>query len=154
MNIPKGSADLSNCAKCLDVKQCIDESVKLAKENEKRVRAALDPRIDRQADQVFEAMSNADLEVLKELSGSSIIDGASLVVACRQITAEWVEAKDELIEANSKKIESLTTGCEGPLIMRARKSGRVVTATICNSPTKLDGAATETVLLQRDRHFD
>jgi len=155
MNIPKGEVDLGNCAKCPDVKHCVNEKVSLGIISGLSIRTALDPQLDEEADQVFELIKKTNLlEAIKEVSSSPITDGASLVVAYRQIVAQDVSLIDELIEASGQKIESLTTGCEGPLIMRARKAGRVVTATICNSPSKLDGSSDETVHLQRDRYFN
>ncbi|MCA9347440.1 hypothetical protein KC930_02545 [Candidatus Saccharibacteria bacterium] len=143
------------CSKCPIAE--IERSA-IAMEQE-RYRQLLDEAFSSEIDdEILEIVSQDGHPFMQLINEFLRLDGTEIAeeiaVAIRKSYAEFIDFVDHHREIHEARLQTLVTGCEGPLCMRAKKAGRVVTVTVCNSPSMYDGhTESETVHIQRDREM-
>jgi len=86
----------------------------------------------------------------KLLQETGIDDVDTFVETNRTNILEVLDQGDEKRQKAVDEIESYTASCaDGPLKMRAKKAGQVITATVCLSPDNDPGRSCERVYVDR-----
>ena len=148
---PTENADVGQCGSCPNVIKCIAAIKMEHRVSYETLSNSADPRIEQSVDDIFEsAKASGFLSILEHVSELEIVDGDSMLSAMRSVAVNQADDSDEMIKEALLDLEVMTMDCDGPIKMRAKKSGRVVTATICNSPQAYDGLSSEEVYVRRD----
>ena len=143
--------EAGSCGSCPEVMHCLDLLEDMGLASESVVNVAFDPMVEELTNDVFQLLQETGLmAALEEANEESPEAPTDLFVAIRQQMAKHLDRIDEHKNDVRDMIKSVTTGCEGPLKMRAAIAGRVVTATLCASPTRNNGFSCEDVHVQRD----
>lgn len=77
------------------------------------------------------------------------VSSDDIATRIRQATASSLDANEQKITAIEASIKRNTRACDGPIKMRAPKAGRIIIATVCNSPYAPDGFSSETAHIDR-----
>ena len=71
--------------------------------------------------------------------------------AARSSASQLSETLSGEIEAREDTIKEITERCDGPLTMRAKRAGEIVTVAVCMSPEAPDEKGIDSVFVTRDR---
>jgi len=148
------SPEVRGCRKCPIIQRELAEIARYEAFKQKIIDMAFDPKLVEQAEVVFPLLSHPEFRGLLSQMGIDVDlrDHEELVVEARQSYAAFLEHLEVRIGSREENIAQLTIACSNPLRMRGTKAGRVVTATLCNSPELFDGLTdSEPVHIQRDR---
>lgn len=110
---------------------------------------AVDPRLDQE-------MGPEQLAILTEIVNVLLLPGEQpaqgqeeVVRILRKRAGEMNSMLGKIQELSQARVSALTDGCTGPLKMRASKGGRVITATVCVSPSIPNGSSIEKIDVNR-----
>lgn len=126
-----------NCGGCPVVGQCSKIIADLLTENQHLASTGMDPNVEKGwRDLHKELLERTDLlHKLAGLVGERILSEDELVTDIRRSHASIMDGNDSGADMLRTLIGSASENCNGPLIMRAKRSGSEVRATICMSPT-------------------
>lgn len=126
--------DPGKCGDCPMIKHFFDE-IEGAQEHSQRLADSLMSQVvdDIVAPMVYAQMEQIQMETM--LHDEGIDSPRKLASGIRKRLSKTLDETDNFVEERRLAAESLKYQCSGPLKMRARKAGREITATICNSPS-------------------
>jgi hypothetical protein len=147
--------NLGKCEKCPIVCRIKDRLTTIEREKQVVTHMATN-HLDDVTDFLREAMSDfGDNAIIMKESGETadlgeFANSEEFSRTIRQHTAESLNRLDDEYDEGERLIGGLALLCEGPLAMRARRSGMIITARVCASPDAQNVTDAEPVYVQRE----
>lgn len=142
---------LRNCAECFYVQGSVGIVEQTDTLKHALVSGALDGNVDTVVAPAVAEAINEMIQQGYDAGHDTPPTGEEIAVEIRQNTAGVVDKLDVARDLVVRATNGATERCTGPLKMRAKKAGQVITATVCANPILPQGTQHETVLITRER---
>lgn len=122
-----------NCSDCPLVKQNLQEISGIEAGNQDAAEHVMSSGFDFAMEKAYESITSFGNTAVVGLSGNLLESDAEFTAEIRKGIAQKMDETEEEAEKLMRFTKSMIENCEGPLKMRARKAGRIITVTVCSS---------------------
>lgn len=138
---------LGKCAECPVISLFLEEATQIQTANQVAAESVMSNGFDMAMNLVYDTLQ-AHIGI-SGIEGETVDSADQFTLQMRKSIASKMNEVDESAEEIHQTVEKILSHCEGPLKMRAKKAGKIITATVCCSTEIELGISREPVGIDR-----